>query len=102
MSDEPSPGTGNIHVTDEWNHTEAPFPRDLRLAEAFRRQAALTPGNLAVMSSGRQLTYEQLDAYSDRIAAAILRKSREATGAEVEAGTPVGVCLERGASPPPV
>ena len=97
MSEETPPRRDDIHVPDEWNRTEAAFPRDVTLAEAFRGQAALSPDSSAVVAGERHLTYEQLDMYSDLIAGAILQKSRGSTGKDIETGTPIGVCLERGA-----
>ncbi len=83
------------YVPDEWSRTEAEIPSNLTLVEMFRRQVARTPGNLAVVSRRRRLSYEQLEDSSDRIARAVLRKYRESSGNEIEAGTPVGIFLER-------
>jgi acyl-coenzyme A synthetase/AMP-(fatty) acid ligase len=42
------------------------------LSSAFRRQAASTPGNVAIATDDRVCTYRALDALSDRIAAMLL------------------------------
>ena len=84
-------------ANDDWNRTEAGFPDDVTLVELFRGQAAGTPGNPAVISAGRQLSYAQLDAFSDSIARAVLEKYRASMGQDLAANTPIGVCLERGA-----
>jgi non-ribosomal peptide synthetase component F len=97
MKEEAPVEKGTDWVSGDWNRTERPFPRDRTLAVLFAEQAAATPDNLAVVSAGRQLTYEQLDLLSDRISFEIHRVHTQATGGELEPGTPVGIFLERGA-----
>ena len=96
---EEHPTTWNVmnYLSDELNRTEARFPHQATLVELFRKQAAKTPGSSAVISSGCHLSYEQLDAFSNRIARAIRVKYRDSTGKVIEAGTPIGIYLERGA-----
>ncbi|MCQ1581023.1 non-ribosomal peptide synthetase [Streptomyces parvus] len=57
------------------------------LHETFRRHARLRPEATAVRCGGRALTYRELDAYSDRIAAALR--------ARCPGVTRVGLCLPR-------
>ncbi|MDD5630196.1 MAG: amino acid adenylation domain-containing protein, partial [Elusimicrobia bacterium] len=84
-------------VSDDWNRTEAPFPRDATLSGLFGAQAAKTPDRTAVAGPGRRLSYGELDVLSGRIARAVRRRYREAAGAELPAGAPIGLFLERDA-----
>ncbi|OXM68368.1 non-ribosomal peptide synthetase [Amycolatopsis vastitatis] len=95
---EPSLPVGRLAVTSEptraavvehWNATgeaaaTSPVP------ELFRRQAAVTPDAVAVVDSGRTLSYAELDRESDLLAGYLV-------GAGVRRGDRVGVVLERGA-----
>jgi amino acid adenylation domain-containing protein/non-ribosomal peptide synthase protein (TIGR01720 family) len=89
MADE-HPADMTSEISDGWNDTGSPFPEDVTLVDLFRAQAARTPGSTAASSDGRRLTYEQLDSASDRLAAGL-------RGTITEAGTPIGIYLERGA-----
>ncbi len=68
---------------------DASFPADEPLHRRFERQAARTPGAPAVTFLGESLTYAELDARADALAA-LLR----ARGVGPE--TRVALCLERG------
>ncbi|AEV87077.1 non-ribosomal peptide synthetase [Actinoplanes sp. SE50] len=61
--------------------------------ERFRRVVAGDPAAIALHDGGTALTYAQVDAHSDRAAAALL-------AAGVRAGDRVGVCLDRGVDLP--
>ncbi|MER5780047.1 amino acid adenylation domain-containing protein, partial [Streptomyces sp. NPDC002039] len=50
------------------NDTAAPVPADATVPALFARQAARTPDAVAVVCDGRELTYRELDARSDRLA----------------------------------
>ncbi|HEV2733811.1 MAG TPA: amino acid adenylation domain-containing protein, partial [Longimicrobiaceae bacterium] len=76
-------------VLEEWNAAVLP-PADARpVHEIFAAQAARTPGAVAVRSGAETLTYAELDARSDRLAAALRRLG---VGPE----TRVGLCVEDG------
>ncbi|MGW1072122.1 amino acid adenylation domain-containing protein [Streptomyces sp. NPDC002537] len=64
------------------------YPRDHRIPELFEAQATARPQALAARHGGRTLTYGQLDAHSDALAARLLAQG-------VEPGSPVGVCGSR-------
>jgi amino acid adenylation domain-containing protein len=82
-----SPAEGH-QLLREWNDTRAPVPAAPTLHEEFRRQAARTPGAVAVSCAGESLTYEELDRRSDRAAS---RLAALGVGPEIL----VGVCLQR-------
>ncbi|HEX8150236.1 MAG TPA: amino acid adenylation domain-containing protein [Pyrinomonadaceae bacterium] len=76
-------------VLFEWNRTEAELP-DKCVHELFGEQAARTPDAVAVAFGGETLTYAELDARAERLAA-VLRG--EGVGPDVL----VGIMLERSA-----
>ncbi|HEY7768095.1 condensation domain-containing protein, partial [Longimicrobium sp.] len=55
-------------VLEEWNRTTAEYPADLCIHELFEAQAARTPGAVAVVFGGGQLTYAELNARANRLA----------------------------------
>ncbi|WP_371588947.1 amino acid adenylation domain-containing protein [Streptomyces virginiae] len=67
-----------------------PVPGDVLLHTLFERAAALTPGKAAVICAGQEVTYGELDAWAEDIAARLRP--------DVAPGTPVGVCVERSPS----
>ncbi|MEU8581024.1 amino acid adenylation domain-containing protein [Streptomyces abikoensis] len=75
------PGTAGASGTRD-------YPRDRSLPELFEEQAAARPQALAARHGDRTLTYGQLGARSDALAAHLLDRG-------VEPGTPVGVCGSR-------
>ncbi|MFD3522930.1 amino acid adenylation domain-containing protein [Streptomyces sp. NPDC058653] len=79
-------------VLTEWAHGAPPPPEVPLVHEAFARSARLTPHAPAVVAHGRTLSYAELDAAADHVAAALV-----ARGA---VRGPVGVCLERTAHLP--
>uniref|UniRef100_A0AAU3H0S3 Non-ribosomal peptide synthase/polyketide synthase n=1 Tax=Streptomyces sp. NBC_01401 TaxID=2903854 RepID=A0AAU3H0S3_9ACTN len=74
-------------VLEEWNATAGPLPDDT-LAGLLARQAARTPGGVALVSDGTQVTYAELDERSDRLA-------RHLIGLGAAPETLVGVALDR-------
>ncbi|MGW6849488.1 amino acid adenylation domain-containing protein [Streptomyces virginiae] len=67
-----------------------PVPGDVLLHTFFERAAVLTPGKTAVICAGEEVTYGELDAWAEDIAARLRP--------DVAPGTPVGVCVERSPS----
>ncbi|WUH90964.1 amino acid adenylation domain-containing protein [Streptomyces sp. NBC_00433] len=83
-------GARRARVVEEWNATAtAPGP-DACLPALFAEQAARRPAAVAVVSDRETLTYAQLDARAQRLAAAM-------TAAGVGRGDLVGVYLGRSA-----
>jgi amino acid adenylation domain-containing protein len=76
-------------VLEEWNRTEAEVPAGLCIHELFEVQAARTPGAVAVVGGGAQLTYAELDTRANQLAHYLRGLG---VGPEVR----VGLCVERG------
>lgn len=75
-------------LIEDWNRTAAPLPPHATVPAWFRAQAQATPEALALAMGDRVLTYRQLDAESDRLAAALRSRG-------VGRGAIVGICLQR-------
>ena len=71
-----------------WNNTAREFPAAAGAHELFARQAANAPEKVAVTCGGKQLTYGQLDAASNRLA-----RYLQSIGARP--GMLIGVSVER-------
>ncbi|MDB4947765.1 MAG: Malonyl CoA-acyl carrier protein transacylase [Gemmatimonadetes bacterium] len=78
-------------VLGRWNGAPTPYPRDRTLAELFAAQVAARPGATAVEAEDATLTYADLDARSDALAARL-----RALGVGPEGR--VGIALERSAA----
>ena len=76
-------------VLEEWNRTEAEFPRHLTLHELVEAQARRTPDAVALRFEGRSVTYRELDERASRLA-------HHLRGRGVRPEARVGICLERG------
>lgn len=59
-----------VQIT-RFNQTERPLPAGESIVSMFRQQAARTPENTAVVYKDARLTYAQVEALTDRIAAAL-------------------------------
>ena len=53
----------------EWNNTSADYPRDVCLHELFEQQVEQTPEHVAVIAGDQQVTYGELNAKSNQLAA---------------------------------
>ena len=82
------PAAERARVLDEWNDTDAGYPRGACVHELFRAQAARTPDAAALSWRGETWTYGELDARANRIAHALRRRG---VGPESR----VGICLPR-------
>ncbi|GAB2961987.1 amino acid adenylation domain-containing protein [Nonomuraea fastidiosa] len=76
-------------VLRDWNRTAVPVPRRL-VPDLVAEQAAARPGATALVHGSARLTYRELLAAADRLAARL-------RAAGVGPGVPVGLCLPRGA-----
>ena len=56
------------HLVVECNDTATAYPRDLTFPELFARQAAETPGAIAIVAGAQSLTFRELERRSDALA----------------------------------
>jgi len=63
-----------IELLDSFNNTEKEYDDTQTIVSLFRKQAAQTPDNVAVVFKETQYTYSQVDEISNRIAAYIASK----------------------------
>ncbi len=76
-------------LTQRWNDTAVPFPRNLTVPKLIERQVKESPHATAVVFEDRQLTYAELDRRSNQLAHYL-------RNLEVKPGKRVGVFVERG------
>jgi amino acid adenylation domain-containing protein/non-ribosomal peptide synthase protein (TIGR01720 family) len=70
------------------NDTTVPFPSDKTLPQLFAQQVAAHPNNIALEYEGTEVTYLQLDAVTNKLAATLQVKG-------IQAGNIVGMLCER-------
>ena len=75
-------------LLEEWNATEAEYPREKCLHELFEEQVERTPDAAAVAFEEQSLTYRELDRRANRLA-----RRLQTLGVGPEAR--VGICVER-------
>src|SRR5215469_18068628 len=59
---------GTKTLVEDWNRTDADYPRDLCLHELFERQAEQTPDRRAIQDAARAFTYRELNENANRLA----------------------------------
>src|SRR4030095_16212633 len=72
----------------KWSMSEAPYPRDLNVAQLFEAQVARNPEAIALVWGEEALTYLEVNMHATRLSAHLRRGG---VGAE----TAVGIYLER-------
>ena len=75
-------------VTELWNSTRTEYASTKCVHELIAEQAARTPNEVAVVFEDKSLTYAELDARANRLAAHLM-------GLGVQAETRVGICVRR-------
>ena len=73
----------------EWNTPSVESPTDRCVHELFEKQAALRPGETAVIAGSERLTYSELNMLANKVA-------RYLRHLGVEPEQRVGICMERG------
>ncbi|MBV9464063.1 MAG: amino acid adenylation domain-containing protein [Verrucomicrobiae bacterium] len=73
---------------DLWNCTYTEYPRGKCVHELFAEQVAKTPEAVALIFEDQQMTYRQLDNWSNQVANFLQNQG-------VEPGAFIGLCLER-------
>ncbi len=84
----PLSASARTRVVETWNQTQVGYRPEATVHGLFREQAAAAPERLAVLWDGGQLTYGELDRWSDAVAEQLL-----AAGVAVD--QPVALVLER-------
>src|SRR6185437_8707796 len=84
-------GEERERILVRWNSTETEYPQNLRVDSAFEAQVRRTPNGVALIESGRPITYAELDNRANCIAHLLV-------GRDVPRGAPVGVYLDRSAA----
>ena len=75
----------------DWNATETDYPREATLAQLFEEQASHTPEAIALVYGDETMSYRVLNERANRLAHALRKEG-------VDAGSLVGLCLERSAA----
>ncbi len=65
---------GQTALLDSFNQTDVPYDDTQTVVSLFRRQAQLTPDNMAVVYHDRQYTYREVDDITERIATLLVSK----------------------------
>ncbi|SDZ31331.1 amino acid adenylation domain-containing protein, partial [Lysobacter sp. yr284] len=76
-------------LLEQWNATQAPYPRDRSVHRLFEAQAQATPDAVAVVHRRRSLTFAELNAEANALAHHLI-------GLGVRRGDRVAICVERG------
>jgi amino acid adenylation domain-containing protein len=74
-------------VPGEWKPSQCEYPLDCCVHELVQVQVERTPDAIAVVESGRQLTYRDLNARANRLASYLSKRG-------VGPGVPVAICLK--------
>ncbi|WP_226886988.1 condensation domain-containing protein, partial [Nisaea nitritireducens] len=81
---------GECRDLEQWSGGESPYPRDAALTELFVEQVHAAPDATALRFGEIELSYEELDARANRLAAYVAACFDPAPGAVI------GLCLPRG------
>ncbi|WP_224999253.1 amino acid adenylation domain-containing protein, partial [Cesiribacter sp. SM1] len=77
-----------LQLTEEFNQTAVSYPKDKTLVQLFEEQVARTPDAMAAVFKAETLTYRELDARANQLAAYLRKK-----GVREESLVPL--CLDR-------
>lgn len=84
----PIVGDTDRALLERWSDTAVPYPRESTIHREFERVADRTPSAVAMKSDVESVTYGELDARANRLAARLRREG-------VQRGELVALCLER-------
>ena len=76
------------YLTHELNDTQVDYPQDKLIHELFEEQAAINPNKIAAVFDDKQLTYQELNEASNRLAHCLLKRG-------FKKGSCVGIYGER-------
>lgn len=77
-------------LLEEFNNNQVDYPIDKTVVDIFRKQVELTPEAIAVIFEDKQLTYKEIDKFSNQLAHYLKNKG-------VKEDTLIPICIERSA-----
>ncbi len=78
----------DVQLLETFNNTEVPYPLDKTVIDLFSDQVSKSPEAIAAVFEEEELTYEELDRRSNRLAHYLINEG-------VQPDDLVGICLER-------
>src|SRR6202046_4648078 len=82
------PAAERLVLLEQWNRTEAPYPKDRCVHELFEEQVARNPAAIALVFEEQTLSYAELNARANRLARHLVQLG-------VRADERVALCVER-------
>lgn len=82
---------GLIQLVDNFNQTEKAYPSDKTIQKLFEEQVEKTPGNIALVCNGSQLSYRELNSRANQLANYLQERFR------LNPNTLVVLCMDRDA-----
>ncbi|MBS0359597.1 MAG: amino acid adenylation domain-containing protein, partial [Proteobacteria bacterium] len=79
----------------DWNQNEVEYPRNKTFFELFQEQVEATPENIAVKFHDKSITYQELNALSNKLANYIRRKFFEITQSDLTPDNFICLLLDR-------
>ncbi|MGB3469143.1 MAG: amino acid adenylation domain-containing protein, partial [Cyclobacteriaceae bacterium] len=83
------------YLINDLNATDKVYGEPATLTGLFLAQAESKRDSVALVLSGKEMSYEQLDLHSSVLASKILVDYKANTGSEMTPGTLIGICLDR-------
>ena len=87
--------TERQQILHQFNDTDVDYPRDLRLETLFNQQVVKCSDKVALVYEDTQLTYQQLDQLTNRLANKIQQDYQKLHGSNMAAGTFIALYLDR-------
>ncbi|MEP7141397.1 MAG: amino acid adenylation domain-containing protein [Ferruginibacter sp.] len=82
-------------IVYDWNATGNGYANHKTICQLFQEQVGKTPGNIALVYEGRQLTYQQLNEKSNQLARHIRKQYLQRTKQALAPGTLIALYLDR-------
>jgi amino acid adenylation domain-containing protein len=77
-----------------WNETAVDYPKDCTIYQLFERQVVITPDNIAAVCEGQSLSYAQLNAKANQLAAFLQNRAQQ-NKQPIKPDTLIALCLDR-------
>ncbi|MGV6831722.1 MAG: amino acid adenylation domain-containing protein [bacterium] len=78
-----------IATINQFNHTDAEYPRDKTIIDLFNDQVKLTPNNIAVVFNDKNFTYQEIDTLSNQLSNYLINNH------QVKPSDFIGLMIER-------